>query len=247
MDMDRRGFMKAVGAGTLAAAAGGVGASALATSVGARMPLLPTKGGQYVLPELPYAYDALEPHIDSRTLQLHHDKHHAGYVKSLNRALASIGAARAAGDMSAVKHLSRDLAFHGSGHVLHSLYWDSMSPKAPGGPLGELAKEIASDFGSIEAFLMQFAAATKAVEGSGWGVLAYEPASDRLLVLQAEKHQDLAVWGAVPLLVCDVWEHAYYLKYQNRRAEYVDAFMKVINWSLLNGRYTAGRLLRTSM
>ncbi len=140
MDMDRRGFMKAVGAGTLAAAAGGVGASALATGVEAEeISLLPTEGGQYVLPEFPYAYDALEPHIDRRTLEIHHDKHHAGYVKGLNKTLAGMDAARAAGDFSAVKHLSRDLAFHGSGHVLHSLYWDSMSPKAPGGPLGELA------------------------------------------------------------------------------------------------------------
>ena len=96
MDMDRRGFMKAVGGGTLAAAAGGVGPSALATSVGARMPLLPTRGGQYVLPELPYAYDALEPHIDARTLQIHHDKHHAGYVKGLNKALAKLDEARTA-------------------------------------------------------------------------------------------------------------------------------------------------------
>ena len=200
-----------------------------------------SKDGTYVLPGLPYAYDALEPYIDKQTLTLHHDKHHDGYVKGLNSALAKLAEARKAGDYSLIKHYSKELAFHGSGHVLHCLYWNSMSPKGGGMPSGELAKAIAADFGSVEAFAAQFSAATKAVEASGWGVVAYEPNGKHIMILQAEKHQDLTVWGVAPLLICDVWEHAYYLKYQNRRAEYVDNFMKVVNWSFAEERLKSAR------
>jgi Fe-Mn family superoxide dismutase len=194
--------------------------------------------GQYALPKLPYAHDALEPHYDARTLEIHHTRHHAGYVRGLNRTLAALTEARKAGNFAAIKALSRALAFHGSGHVLHCLFWHSMTPK-PAQPAGDLAAAMRKSFGSVEAALAQFAAATKAVEGSGWGVLAYEPVGDRLLVLQAEKHQNLTIWGAVPLLVCDVWEHAYYLKYRNRRAEWVAAFMKLANWPLAGRRLAA--------
>jgi Fe-Mn family superoxide dismutase len=184
----------------------------------------------YELPPLPYAYDALEPHIDEQTMRLHHDKHHLGYVKGLNNALARLDAARRAEDFSAIKAISRDLAFNGSGHLLHSIFWQNMSPTGGGGPKDDLRKMIARDFGNVDSFTAQFKAAAGAVEGSGWGILAFEPLSGRLIIVQAEKHQNLTVWGVVPLLVVDVWEHAYYLKYQNRRGEYVDAFMEVVNW-----------------
>jgi superoxide dismutase, Fe-Mn family len=187
--------------------------------------------GKYVLPDLPYAYDALEPVLDEKTLRIHHDKHHAGYVNGLNATMAKMDDARKSGDYGAVKALSIDLAFNGSGHILHSLFWHSMKPKSSAVP-AELEKAMSTSFGSVSACQAQFAAATKAVEGSGWGVLAFEPAAGRLLVLQAEKHQNLAIWGAVPLLVCDVWEHAYYLRYQNNRAGWVDAFMTIANWDL---------------
>ena len=194
------------------------------------------KDGKYVLPPLPYAYDALEPFLGKQTLTLHHDKHHQGYVSGLNTALEKLAAARAAGDYGAVKALSRDLAFNGSGHVLHTLFWNSMKPG--GSPLaGELAETVKRDFGSTDAFLAHFAAATVAVEGSGWGVVACSPLAGGLRILQAEKHQNLAVWGAVPLLVCDVWEHAYYLDYQNRRADFVAGFMKVANWEFADRLY----------
>lgn len=244
MEMGRRSFMKTMGMGTLAAAMGGVALPAAAQEAGSATALMPVKDGQYVLPDLPYGCDALEPHVDRKTVVLHHDKHHQGYVNGLNKSLANLAAARRADDYSMVKHYSRDVAFHGSGHVLHSLYWNSMSPKGGGKPAGTLAKAIAGEFGSVESFLAQFASATRSVEGSGWGVVAYEPHGGRVMILQAEKHQNLAVWGAVPLLVCDVWEHAYYLNYQNRRGEYVDNFLKIANWSFAGERLEAARFGR---
>jgi len=234
--LDRRGFLKGVGVGTVATAVGmgtacaapGAGVSAIAGAT--------DEGGQYARPPLPYAEDALEPFLGRQTLALHHGKHHQGYVNGLNATLEKLAEARRAGDYGAVKDLSRDLAFHGSGHVLHTIYWHSMIPG--GAPLGgKLAGAVKEDFGSADAFLAQFAAATKAVEASGWGVVAYEPIGGKVLVLQAEKHQDLTIWGAVPLLVCDVWEHAYYLDYQNRRGDYVSGFMGVANWDFANRRY----------
>ena len=197
------------------------------------------KDGNYVLPPLPYAYDALEPYIDKQTMMLHHDKHHAGYVRGLNASLKKLAEARAAGDYSMVPYYTQKVAFNGSGHVLHSIFWKNMSPKGGGEPKGELAKAIAKDFGSFAAFKSQFVTAASKVEGSGWGILAYEPLGRRLVVLQAEKHQNLTVWGVMPLLVVDVWEHAYYLKYQNRRGDYVKAFFHVINWADVAARYAA--------
>ena len=192
--------------------------------------------GECRLPPLPYAYDALEPYIDRTTLTIHHDKHHAGYVKKFNAAMQKLEAARASDDFALIKHWSREFAFNGSGHVLHSLYWSSMSVQG-GAPTGDLLAAINRSFGGLEHFSKQFSAATAAVEGSGWGVLAYEPYMGNLVVLQAEKHQDLTVWGALPLLVCDVWEHAYYLQYQNRRKEYVGNFMKIIDWREVAARF----------
>ena len=196
--------------------------------------------GKYLLPDLPYAADALEPHYDGRTLTIHHDRHHAGYVGGLNRTLEALGSARKDGDFTRIKPLSRALAFHGSGHMLHCLFWRSMTPNGAEVP-DALGRAMTESFGSIGAGREQFAAATKAVEASGWGVLAYEPVAGRLLVLQCERHQDLTVWGVVPLLVCDVWEHAYYLKYQNRRGDWVNAFMKLADWDFAARRYRAAR------
>jgi superoxide dismutase, Fe-Mn family len=192
---------------------------------------------QYTLPVL--AYKSLEPVIDDATLALHHDKHHAGYVAGANKALDELAKARDAGDFGLVKHWERELAFNGSGANLHSLYWESMWPGGRGKPSEALMAAINASFGSIEKKAAQFAAATKAVEGSGWGVFAWDPALQRLVILQAEKHQNLTVWGVVPLLVCDVWEHAYYLKYQNKRPDYVDGWVKIIDWDGANRRFEA--------
>jgi len=234
--MSRRGMLKSVGVGVATAAlAGAGGASVFAQGRAVKSSL------EYALPPLPYGYDDLEPGLEERVLHVHHDKHHAGYVKGLKATLAKLEAAREAGDFAAIKALSRDLAFTGSGHVLHDLYWKSMTPGESGEPKGELAAALARDFGSLAAFQAQFLAATKKVEGSGWGVLVYEPVGARLLVLQVEKHQNLTVWGCAPLLVCDVWEHAYYVQYQNRRGDYVDAFWQLIDWPGVAERLKAAR------
>jgi Fe-Mn family superoxide dismutase len=195
------------------------------------------------LPPLPYSYDALEPFIDEQTMRLHHDIHHNGYVNGLNNAEAKLEEARAAGDYAMVKHWSRELAFHGSGHLLHSIFWPNMisASEAAGGPRGSLNGAINRDFGSFDAFKAQFIAAANAVEGSGWAILAYRPADDSLVILTAEKHQNLTQWGVIPLLVLDVWEHAYYLKYQNRRGEYVKNFFNIINWVDVADRYERAR------
>ena len=193
------------------------------------------------LPDLPYAYDALEPFLNEETMHLHHDKHHAGYVKGLNEAEEKIKATQEAGDLSAIRALCDALAFNYSGHLFHTLFWNNMSPDGGGEPEGELAAQINKDFGSFATFKAQFLAATNSVQGSGWGVLAWQPLGSQLVILQAEKHQNLAQWGVTPLLVLDVWEHAYYLQYQNRRPEFTEGFFDVINWDDGAARLAAAR------
>jgi Fe-Mn family superoxide dismutase len=198
------------------------------------------EGGTYRLPPLPYNYNALEPHYDEKTLRIHHTKHHEAYVKGLNSAMEQLEAARQDNDYMWVHPLSYKVAFNGSGHVLHTLFWNSMSPDKPDVP-ESLSRTLEESFGSVKHAQAHFAAATKAVEGSGWGILAYEPVADRLLILQAGNHQNLTVWNTIPLLVCDVWEHAYYLQYQNNRGAWVDNFMKIANWPFAAARLELAR------
>lgn len=202
-------------------------------------PPAPAKGLQpepYTLPPLPYAKNALDGYLSAEILELHHDKHHAAYVKGLNDAMAGMEEARKKGNFQHIKALERSMAFNGSGHVLHSLYWNSMSPKGGGEPKGQLAQAIQASFGSVDAFRKHFAAATKVAEASAWGILAYEPLGNRLVVIAAEDHQNMGFQGAYPLLCCDVWEHAYYLRYKNDRGTYVDRFFDVINWDTAEQR-----------
>jgi Fe-Mn family superoxide dismutase len=199
------------------------------TDAKAKKPAAHTQAA-YELPPLPYATNALDGFLSAEILELHHDRHHAAYVEGLNRTLDLLAEARRKDDFARVRELSRALAFHGSGHVLHTLYWHSMSPDGGGDPSGELKREIDAAFGSADAFRRHFAAAAKEAEASAWSLLAWEPLGRRLVVTVAESHQQMALQGAVPLLVCDVWEHAYYLRYQNRRADYVDGFLDVIHW-----------------
>ncbi len=195
------------------------------------------KGGEYSLPPLPYAYDALEPSIDAETMRLHHDKHHAAYVKGANEALAKLADSRAGKiDASAVSDLTEKLTFNLSGHLLHSVFWAIMGSGARE-PVGELAADIQQHFGSPDKFKAQFSAVATQVQGNGWGVLAYEPVSERLIVLQARNHQLSVAWNAIPLLVIDVWEHAYYLRYKNMRADYVKAFWNVVDWKAVDQWY----------
>ena len=186
---------------------------------------------KYTLPDLPYKHDALEPHISKEIMMLHHDKHHLAYVNGANAALDKLDAGRKNNWQGVdIKGVERDLSFNLSGHVLHSVFWPNMKPNGGGKPGGKLADMINADFGSFDAFKAQFSAAAKAVEGSGWGLLVYDPTSDQMLTLQAEKHNLLSGQNSIPLLVCDVWEHAYYLQYKNDRGSYVDAFWNVVNW-----------------
>ncbi len=194
---------------------------------------------KHQLPQLPYVYNALEPHYDEQTVRLHHDVHHKAYVDGLNNAEVRMAEAREKGEYSLVKHWERELAFHGSGHLLHTLFWENMSPDGGGPANGAVAEQINQSFGGFEAFKKQFSAAAVAVEGSGWAVLCWNPVFSRLVILTAEKHQNLTQWGVVPLLTVDVWEHAYYLKYQNKRAAWVEAWWNLVNWNDVNKRFTA--------
>jgi Fe-Mn family superoxide dismutase len=189
------------------------------------------------LPELPYAYNALEPHYDEATVRLHHDAHHKTYVDGLNNAEVKFAEAREKGDFVLVKHWERELAFHGSGHLLHSLFWLNMSPNGGGTPSGSLADRINQDFTSFEGFKKQFSAAAVAVEGSGWAILVWNPEFKKLEILQSEKHQNLTQWGVIPLLTVDVWEHAYYLKFQNKRAAWVETWWNLVNWEDVAQRF----------
>lgn len=191
---------------------------------------------RYELPELPYAYNALEPYYDEQTVKLHHDAHHKAYVDGLNNADAKLAECREKGDFTLVKHWERELAFHGSGHLLHTLFWESMKPNGGGPATGKIAELLDRDFGSFEVFKKQFSAAAVAVEGSGWALLCCNPAFGKLEILTAEKHQNLTQWGVVPVLALDVWEHAYYLKYQNKRAAFVEAWWNLVDWDGVNSR-----------
>jgi Fe-Mn family superoxide dismutase len=191
---------------------------------------------QYQLPDLPYGYDALEPHIDQRIMELHHDKHHQGYVDGANSALEQLQSMRE-GQSGNVRAVKRSLAFNLSGHVNHSVFWQNMSPDGGGEPGGELADAIERDFGGFDGFRQDFSQAAGSVEGSGWGMLVYDHLGDQLLVTGTENHQDQHVQAATPLLVLDVWEHAYYLQYENNRGDYVDAFWNVVNWDDVAQRY----------
>ncbi len=242
-DITRRGLFQLAGAGALAASAGKLAFADYphpsTASAGLNLPGT-FDGEKYTLPDLPYPDDALDPAYQKKALRIHHDRHHAGYVKAANKTQAKLAQARQAGDFSAIKALSRDLAFALSGHVLHSLFWLSMKPGGSAMP-ESLAVAMKKSFGTIDSGKSQFAAASKAVEGSGWGVLAYEPLSRSLVISQLEKHQNLAIISSIPLLVCDVWEHAYYLQYRSDRPGWVKAFMSITNWEFAAKRYVLAK------
>ncbi|MCH6160300.1 superoxide dismutase [Streptomyces marispadix] len=200
----------------------------------------------YSLPELPYDYSSLEPVISGEIVELHHDKHHAGYVKGANDALEQLAEARESDQWGAVNGLEKNLAFHLSGHILHSIYWRNMTGDGGGEPLekdgtGELADAIAESFGSFARFRTQMSKAAATTQGSGWGVLAYEPVTGRLIVEQVYDHQGNVGQASVPLLVFDAWEHAFYLQYRNQKVDFVEAMWRVVNWQDVAARYTAAK------
>ncbi|GAF65374.1 superoxide dismutase [Bacillus sp. TS-2] len=193
--------------------------------------------GGHVLPPLPYSYDALEPVIAEEIMYLHHDKHHQSYVDGLNKAELALQQARENSDYSLVKHWERELAFHGAGHYLHSLFWEIMTPSGGGQPVGRLASQINEDFGSFEQMKNHFTEAANQVEGGGWAMLVWSPRSKRLEILQAEKHQNLSQQDMIPLLVLDVWEHAYYLQYKNEKKKYIENWWNIVNWRAVSDRF----------
>lgn len=195
----------------------------------------------YTLPDLPYDYDALEPHISGRIMELHHDKHHANYVAGANAALAKLEAARESGDFAAVNLFEKNLAFNLGGHTNHSIFWLNMTPEGQGRPEGELASAIDEFFGSFEKFQAQFAAAALGLQGSGWGVLAWDALGARLVTYQLTDQQGNIPVATLPLLMLDMWEHAFYLDYQNVKADYVKAWWNVVNWDDVAARFANAR------
>lgn len=198
----------------------------------------------YTLPDLPYDWSALEPHLSARIIELHHSKHHRAYVDGANTVTEKLAAAREAGDYGALVGLEKTLAFHLSGHVLHSLYWTNLSPNGGGEPAGALCDVITRDFGGFASFKAHMTQATVGVQGSGWALLSWDPIGARLVVEQVENHQNNTVQGATPLLAIDAWEHAYYLQYENRRADYANAIWNVIDWNDVSSRLTRAQSTR---
>ncbi|PGM58883.1 superoxide dismutase [Bacillus sp. AFS053548] len=193
--------------------------------------------GKHELPPLPYPYNALEPYISKEIMMLHHDKHHKSYVDGLNKAELELEKARKNKEYDLLKHWERELAFHGSGHYLHTIFWNNLSKSGGGQPHGVLLKQIEDDFGSYEDFKEHFTQAAKKVEGVGWAILVWVPRANRLEILQTEKHQFFTQWDTIPLLVLDVWEHAYYLQYKFDKDAYITNFWNIVNWPDVNYRY----------
>ncbi|MFD0898988.1 superoxide dismutase [Actinomadura sediminis] len=195
----------------------------------------------YTLPDLPYDYAALEPAITGEILELHHSKHHAAYVKGANDTLEKLAEAREKEQFGGLVGLEKTFAFNLSGHVLHSIFWDNLSPDGGDRPDGELAAAIDEHFGTFDAFRKQLTTATSTVQGSGWGVLAWEPLGKRLVVEQVYDHHGNVGMNTTPLLVFDAWEHAYYLQYRNVRPDYVEKLWSLVNWTDVTARFDAAR------
>ncbi len=185
----------------------------------------------YKLPELPYAYNALVPYISEEQLGIHHDKHHAAYVKGANDILEKLDKARKESAEIDMKSALKSLSFNIGGHILHSLFWANMAPKAGGEPKGKLLEEIKNNFGSFDQFKKEFTAAAMSIEGSGWAALVKEEKSGKLIIMQIEKHNQNMYPAASLILVLDMWEHAFYIDYKNEKGKFVDAFWNLVNWA----------------
>jgi Fe-Mn family superoxide dismutase len=238
MKVTRREALSTLGVSALALAASGPGLDASGPGQD------PAAARQYTLPPLPYAFDALEPHIDAQTMQIHHGKHHQGYVNNLNTALAGAGAAAQVAIEDVLKNLAAvpeavrtAVRNNGGGHVNHVQFWTLLAPGAGGPPTGAIADAISGTFGGFDAFKDQFSKAAMGRFGSGWAWLSDEKGK---LVIHSTANQDTpSMEGKRAIFGLDVWEHAYYLKYQNRRADYIGAFWNVINWAEINKRLKA--------
>ncbi|WP_229311143.1 superoxide dismutase [Larkinella soli] len=195
--------------------------------------------GKYVLGPLPYADGFLEPFMPADILKLHYTAHHGGAVNTANKATDLLKTARETGNFEGVDYWTKKLSLHLSSHVLHTIFWTNLTNRKTE-PKGELLRRIEKDFGTFDKMKAQLAHHSKNVDGNGWGLLGYHPQSDRLHVLEVENHEKLTVWGIVPLMVVDVWEHAYYLKYKNKRTDFVDELFSYMNWDNAAQRLETG-------
>ncbi|MDN5716444.1 MAG: superoxide dismutase [Janibacter sp.] len=195
----------------------------------------------YTLPDLSYDYGALEPAMSGEILELHHDKHHAAYVKGANDTLEKLAEARDKDQLGGLVGLEKTLAFNVSGHVLHSIFWENLSPDGGDKPDGALGTAIDEHFGTFDKFRAQLTAATQTTQGSGWGVLAWEPVGERLLVTQVYDHHGNVATGMTPLLAFDAWEHAYYLQYKNVKPDYIEKLWDIVNWNDVSARLEAAK------
>ncbi|HEY9497983.1 MAG TPA: superoxide dismutase [Terrimesophilobacter sp.] len=201
----------------------------------------------YTLPDLGYDFAALEPNISGRIMELHHDKHHKAYVDGANTALAKLAEARDANDFANVNKLEKDLAFNLAGHVNHTIFWTNLSPDGGDKPTGDLASAIDDNFGSFDKFTAHFTAASAGIQGSGWGALVWDSLGQKLLVQQYYDHQGNFATGTVPLLLLDMWEHAFYLDYVNVKADYIKAFWNIADWANVQKRFTVAREKTTGL
>jgi Fe-Mn family superoxide dismutase len=192
---------------------------------------------RFKLPALGYEFGALEPHVSAEIMELHHDKHHRAYVDGANQAIEKLASARAKDDYTNLASIERALAFHVSGHILHSIFWRNLSPKGGGEPKNELAKTITRDFGGFANLKKQLNYTAATIMGSGWAALVWDPASRRLGTTQIHDHQSDVTQAGVPLLVMDAWEHAYYLQYKNRKADFFAALWNLWNWDDVAARF----------
>lgn len=191
----------------------------------------------YSLPELPYDYAALEPYISGEIMELHHDKHHATYVKGINTAVDQLSEMRDKEEFTFLGTLEKNLAFHLGGHVNHSVFWTNMSPDGGDKPVGDLAARIDADFGSFDKFRAQFEANALGVQGAGWSVLTWDMVAQKLYIVQHFDHQGNVPICMVPLLMLDMWEHSYYLQYKNDKATFVKQWWNIVNWADVQARF----------
>jgi Fe-Mn family superoxide dismutase len=202
---------------------------------------------RYVLPALEYDFGALEPHISGRIMELHHGKHHKAYVEGANKALEQLQEARQKGALDGVATFERALAFNVSGHVLHSIFWRNLTPKGGGKPTGELAQTIERQFGNFDLFKQQMSKTAATLMGSGWAALMWDTMSAQLVIAQIHDHQSSTIQGAVPVMVLDAWEHAYYLQYQTEKAKYFEAVWNLWNWQDIASRLEGAKRLVLSV
>ena len=196
---------------------------------------------EYTLPDLPYDYSALAPHIAPEIMELHHSKHHNTYVQGLNTTLDKLAEARDKNDFGAVVGLEKTLAFNLGGHVNHSAFWNNLSPDGGDKPTGDLATAIDADFGSFDKFQAHFTAAATTIQGSGWAILGHDRLGDRLLIHQLYDQQSQLPAGQTPIVLLDMWEHAFYLQYKNVKPDYVKAWWNVVNWADAAERFAAAK------